>query len=98
MSKTAELQEKFLAICQEMVDSKVDLPESFELFYTIKHDRDRYGTALTIIPYLTKEEALENCKESSESSGRYWHTCEYKVKSGSKWDRKSMTKIKLNCM
>ena len=63
-----DLQEKFLNIVNKMKESNCKLPESFELFYTIKKISDEDNTIIKITPSLTEQNAKNICKTDSNTS------------------------------
>ena len=63
-----DLQEKFLNIVNKMKESNCKLPESFELFHTIKKISDEDNTIIKITPSLTEQNAKNICKTDSNTS------------------------------
>lgn len=62
----AELQQNFMKIVNKMIESGCNLPDEFELYYRLEETLDRYGSHIMIVPYLTKEKALNSCPKYRE--------------------------------
>lgn len=80
MSETP-LQEEFLHIVERMRETKVQLPEEFALFYRVMIQKDRKGTAVSIRPFLTQEQADNSLGEDEQWEGKYgrsvsWEVCD----------------------
>lgn len=65
------LQEEFLHIVEKMKENKAQLPEEFALFYRVMIQKDRRGTAVSIRPFLTQEQADNSLGEDEEWEGKY---------------------------
>lgn len=65
-NKHSKLQQDFMNIVDQMIEAKCILPNRFKLFYAISEYDCKSGRILEIMPYLTEEEALEECQERQE--------------------------------
>lgn len=89
----AELQQNFMKIVNKMVESNCALPDDFTLFYKLKEEHDRYGVHITIVPFLTKELALDSCPKDDYEKKNDDENIVYQTSSAGKYGGGTIYKI-----